>query len=168
MSSLRRGKMLYSITRCMERVYLPTPERARVIKEALESERLMNWISEQIFLTRMIAKHYWRPLTNPDIFYDGDLMCPVAWTEAGAGTKRPDPMTYWPLWTMDDCFNWISANGHQFISCYSYPSPERYETYFTYGEHKKLAKITAGSLLTVLLQFIDNCLKGDYEEKEKK
>uniref|UniRef100_A0A6M3J0U5 Uncharacterized protein n=1 Tax=viral metagenome TaxID=1070528 RepID=A0A6M3J0U5_9ZZZZ len=128
----------------------------------------MEWSAVEISLCQSIATRYWRRLKTPDFYWDQDLMMALPWVDIMEGSKRPKPMNTWPLWTTDDALAWVKTAGHQFVSCYYFRKPERYEVYFTYGEWGRLVKTTEDSILTAMLRFIDNALKGEYDETEEK
>jgi len=158
--------MVYFIVRCSGRTVMGSTDKGSIIAQLKSNEgETMKWIADQVELSRSIWERFWRTLENPDIFWDDDLMKPMAWTEDEPGAKRPRGANIWPLWTTDDAINWMHSCGHRVVSLYSFFGPDHVEAYFSYGETRKLVRIDAESVLLVLLTFIDQALRGVYDEK---
>jgi len=158
--------MVYRIAKCYGRVVMGSVDKNSIIAQIKSDEGdTMKWIADQVELSRSISERFWRTLENPDLFWDDDLMMPMAWTETEPGGKRPTGANIWPLWTTDDAVHWMHSSGHALISLYSFLGPDRVEAYFSYGEKRKLVRVDAGSVLLALLTFIDRALQGVYDEK---
>jgi hypothetical protein len=158
--------MIYSVVECSGKSAFAglSKESITLIIDKGEEDG-MRFIAEQVALAKSISERYWRTLEAPDIFWDDDLMRPMAWKEAKKGARKPDGVNIWPLWTIEDAMTWIRDAGHDFLNVYHYPRPEHYEAYFSYGIHHRMVRIDADTLNLVFLTFIDKSLKGEYEEK---
>ena len=160
--------MVYFIVQCHGRAVMGSTDKGSIIAQLKSNEgETMKWIADQVELSRSISERFWRTLENPDIFWDDDLMKPMAWTEDKPGAKRQRGANIWPLWTTDDAIHWMHSCGHGLVSLYSFVDPEKAEVYLNYnqGETRKLVRVDAASVLLAFLTFIDRALKGGYDEK---
>ena len=148
--------MLLQVTICDYRIF-----QDLLPKDHIVLSKDYHPTDEQIGLTRDIAKYYWRILKAADFFWDDELREVLPWLEKKDG-PRADTDNIWPLWTIEDCIEWIHSQGCQIFHLYKFREIEMVEAYIQTGP-KRLVFVNGRDVLTALLKFILRKLENQYD-----